>query len=79
MKRVLAACFQQTLHFQLKEDMPHDEAVRLVREEVARYRDGLARKGIQYRIDSETEQPDGSVILKIRKQNLRTPVGEYMD
>jgi len=22
---------------------------------------------------------DGSVILKIRKQNLRTPVGEYMD
>ena len=32
-----------------------------------------------YKIDSKTEQPDGSVILKIRKQNLRTPVGEYMD
>ena len=67
------------LHFQLKKDIPHDEAVRLVREEVARYRDGLARKGIQYRIDTEAEQSDGSVILKIRKQNLRTPVGEYMD
>ena len=30
MKRVLAACFLQTLHFQLKEDMPHDVAVILL-------------------------------------------------
>ena len=63
----------------MKEDIPHDMAVRLVREEVERYKDSLSKKGIQYRIDTETEQPDGSVILKIRKQNLRTPVGEYMD
>ena len=54
-------------------------AVRLVRQEVERYKNGLTQKGIQYRIDTETEQPDGSVILKNRKQNLRTPVGEYMD
>ena len=54
-------------------------AVRLVREEVVRYKDSLSKKGIQYKIDTETEQSDGSVILKIRKQNLRTPVGEYMD
>ena len=79
MKRVLAACFFQTLHFQLKEDIPHDMAVRLVREEVERYKDSLSKKGILYKIDTEAEQSDGSVILKIRKQNLRTPVGEYMD
>ena len=79
MKRVLAACFLQTLHFQLKDDIPHDDAVRLVRQEVERYKNDLSRKGVFYKIDSETEQPDGSVILKIRKQNLRTPVGEYMD
>ena len=79
MKRVLAACFLQTLHFQLKEEIPHDDAVRLVRLEVERYKDDLSRKRMLYKIDSETEQPDGSVILKIRKQNLRTPVGEYMD
>lgn len=79
MKRVLAACFFQTLHFQLKEDIPHDMAVRLVREEVERYKDSLSKKGIQYKIDTEAEQSDGSVILKIKKQNLRTPVGEYMD
>ena len=79
MKRVLAACFFQTLHFQLKDDIPHDMAVRLVGQEVEKYKDDLSRKGIQYRIDSETRQSDGSVILKVRKQNLSTPVGEYME
>jgi hypothetical protein len=79
MKRVLAACFFQTLHFQLKDDIPHDMAVRLVSQEVEKYKDDLSRKGIQYRIDSEARQPDGSVILKVRKQNLSTPVGEYME
>ena len=79
MKRVLAACFLQTLHFQLKEEMPRDEAVRMVRLEVERYKEALDRKHILYRIDSEVEQPDGSVILKIRKRNLSQPVGEYLD
>ena len=79
MKRVLAACFFQTLHFQLKDDIPHDMAVRLVGQEVEKYKDDLSRKGIQYRIDSETRQSDGSVSLKVRKQNLSTPVGEYME
>ena len=79
MKRVIAACFFQTLHFQIKEDIPHDEAVKLVQIEVERYKKGLDRKHTQYRIDSETVQQDGSVIMKIRKQNLSTPVGEYMD
>ena len=79
MKRVIAACLYQTLHFQLKEDYPHDAAVRLVKTEVKNYRAGLERKKAMYRIDSEMEQPDGSIILKVRKQNLSTPVGEYMN
>ena len=79
MKRVIAACFFQTLHFQIKEDIPHDEAVKLVQIEVERYKNGLDRKHIKYKIDSETVQQDGSVVMKIRKQNLSTPVGEYMD
>ena len=49
MKRVLAACFFQTLHFQLKEDIPHDMAVRLVREEVERYKDSLSKKAFSTR------------------------------
>lgn len=79
MKRVIAACLYQTLHFQLKEDYPHDEAVRLVKSEVENYKTRLERKKAMYRIDGETEQPDGSIILKVRKQNLSTPVGEYMN
>ena len=38
MKRVKAACICQTLHFQLKEDVEHNYAVKLVREEVAHYK-----------------------------------------
>ena len=37
MKRIKAACICQTLHFQLKEDLEHSIAVRLVREEVEHY------------------------------------------
>ena len=46
MKRVKAACICQTLHFLLKEDLPHDMAVRLVRQEVDSYKAGLERKKI---------------------------------
>ncbi len=38
MKRVKAACITQTLHFLLKEDLGHDYAVKLVNEEVKRYK-----------------------------------------
>lgn len=79
MKRVIAACFYQTLHFQIKDDIPHEEAVRLVKAEVEHYKAGLEKRRSKYKIDSETEQPDGSIIMKIRKQNLSTPVGEYFD
>ena len=41
MKRVKAACICQTLHFMLKEDIGHDYAVSLVKQEVAQYKKGL--------------------------------------
>ena len=37
MKRVKAACICQTLHFMLKEDIGHDYAVSLVKQEVEQY------------------------------------------
>ena len=48
MKRVKAACICQTLHFQLKEDVEHDFAVKLVREEVAHYQATLDRNRTKY-------------------------------
>ncbi len=80
MKRVKAACIQQTLHFMLKEDVDHDYAVRHVNEEVAQYKAKLDRTGTRYQIIEETVQPDGSIMLKIKKQyNASTSVGEYFD
>ena len=79
MKRVKAACLLQTLHFQLKEDIDHDIAVRAVREEVAHYKTQLERNRTAFKIDEETVQPDGSIIVKIRKQYNAVNTGIYLD
>ncbi len=78
MKRVKAACICQTLHFMLKEDMPHDYAVKLVKEEVEGYKRGLDRNRTQYRIVEEAEQEDGSMMVKVIKQYNASPVGDYL-
>ena len=55
MKRIEAACICQTLHFQLKEDLEHSIAVRLVREEVEHYKQALERNRTRYKIVDEAE------------------------
>lgn len=79
MKRVKAACITQTLHFQLKEDVGHDYAIQLVKSDVQKYKDQLNRTKTQYKILSEETQPDGSVIIEIKKQYNTSPVGSYLD
>lgn len=78
MKRIKAACICQTLHFQLKEDVGHDYAVRLVNEEVAHHKAQLDRNHTQYKIVAQNTQPDDSIILKIIKQYNQSPVGDYL-
>ncbi|MCD8105012.1 MAG: hypothetical protein LUF35_08445 [Lachnospiraceae bacterium] len=79
MKRVKAACICQTLHFMLKEDLGHDYAVKMVQEEVAQYKRTLERNRTQYKIVDESEQPDGSIMVKVIKQYNNSPVGDYLD
>ena len=79
MKRVKAACICQTLHFMLKDDLGHDYAVKLVKEEVAKYKASLDRNRTKYKLVSEETQPDGSVMIKIIKQYNTSPVGDYLD
>lgn len=79
MKRVKAACITQTLHFMLKEDVEHDYAVRMVEEEIKKYKNGLDRAGTKYKILSEEKQDDGSVIMEIKKQYNTSSVGNYLD
>lgn len=79
MKRVKAACITQTLHFLLKEDIGSDYAKKLVVEEVKKYKDGLEKNGTRYKILSEETQPDGSIVIEIKKQYNTSPVGTYLD
>lgn len=79
MKRVKAACICQTLHFMTKEEEQPENAIRWVRQEVEQYKKGLERNHTKYRILEETEQPDGSMIIKVIKQYNTSPVGDYLD
>ena len=79
MKRVKAACIQQTLHFLLKDPLPREEAARILREEYAHYREQLERRHTRYRIFSEQEQPDGSIVVKLVKQYNAVDCGNYLD
>lgn len=79
MKRVKAACIMQTLHFLLKEEVPHEYAVKLVKEEVQKYKNQLDRNKTQYKILSEETQADGSIVIEIKKQYNTSPVGKYLD
>ena len=79
MKRVKAACICQTLHFMLKDDLGHDYAVKLVKEEVEKYKASLDKSRTKYKIVSEETQSDGSVMIKIIKQYNTSPVGDYLD
>lgn len=79
MKRVKAACICQTLHFMLKEDVAHDYAVNLVKQEVDNYKKSLERNYIKHKIVEEAKQPDGSIIVKVIKQYNSSPVGDYLE
>lgn len=81
MKRVQAACIMQTLRFQQKEGgSPVEFLLRKNREEVARYKTQLNRNKTRYKIDVEVDQPDGSIIVRIRKEyNSSANVDEYFN
>lgn len=79
MKRVRAACICQTLHFLCKDEMPRDRVAALARQEVDQYKKGLEHNHVRYKILEETEQPDGSLVVKVIKQYNGTPTGSYLD
>ena len=79
MKRIKAACLEQTIHFMLKEDLPHDEAVQFVKAEYEHYLAQLERNRTQYRILEKPEQPDGSLLVKLKKQYNSYDCTPYMN
>lgn len=79
MKRIRYACLNQTIHFKLKEDIPHDWAVRMVQDEYAAYRRGLKEKNVPHRILLEEIKEDGSIVICIKRQLNRYDMGKYLD
>ena len=70
---------EQTIHFQLKDGISSELAKQQVRPEYESYKGQMDRHKTQYKIIEEAEQPDGSLIVKIKKQNNAQPVGNYLD
>ena len=82
MKRVKAACILQTLVFAQKDDcgLTREQQIKLNHDEVSRYKATMDKSYIRYQITEESEQGDGSVIVRVRKQyNDKADVNEYFN
>lgn len=79
MKRIKAACLEQTIHFQLKEDLPREEAVALVDQEYDRYLKHMDRCRTAYQVLEQTRMEDGSIWVKMKKQYNHYDCTPYMN
>ena len=81
MKRVKAACILQTLVFAQKDDCGLTrEQLKINHDDVIRYKATMDRNRTRYQIVEETEQADGSVLVRVRKQyNDKVDVSEYFN
>ncbi len=79
MRRVKSACLQQELHFSMREVFSPAETERICRAEFEQYKLDLIRKGIRHKIVDEAVQPDGSLIVHVKKQYNAHDVGEYLN
>ncbi len=82
MKRVRSACIFQTLVFSQKPEMGYsgERALMLNREEAENYKTALEKAKTRYKITSENEEPDGSIVIRVRKQYSDTAdVEEYFN
>lgn len=79
-KRIKSACILQTLVFSQKEEAGHsrEAGLKLNKQEFEHYKQTLERTKTRYQIIDEAEQPDGSIIVHVRKQyNDKAEVNEY--
>ena len=82
MTRIQSACIMQTIAFRQKDGsgLSRETMLKMNREELLRYKTQLDRNRTRYKIDEEADQPDGSVIVRIRKEYSGTAdVGSYLD
>lgn len=75
MKRIQSACLEQTILFTAN-DAPAPAQV--ARQEVEYYKASLTRRQTAYRIEEELPRPDGSILVKLKRQYNAYPCGDYL-
>ena len=70
MNKIQAACIFQTILFSQEpaRGMTRERALKANKNEIATYLKNLDNLHIRYQVTDHKEQADGSIILKIRKQ-----------
>lgn len=80
MKRIKAACLEQTVYFSPKDTGEGPEAAkRAVVSELAHYKALMDKRRIKYRILEETTAGDGTIVLRLKRQYNDYPTGDYLD
>ena len=64
---IKTTCLQQTIHFQLKEDLTHGYAVEAVQAEYAPYKQQFECKHIERKMVDENTRPDGSILNSTKR------------
>ena len=72
MRRITSACLLQTMRF----DTANDANPKM---DYEIYRKKLDKKNIRYAIDEEKTEPDGSIVIKVRKQYNTYGTEGYID
>ncbi len=68
MNKIQAGCIFQTVLFTQGEGVPKEKALPLNKAELAQYVKKLDDLHIRYQITDTVEQKDGSIVIKLRRQ-----------
>ena len=79
MKRIRAACLTQTIGFFPKDDHPTEFEKEMLRKEYENYKSLMDHRRTKYKILHEEVQPNGAIIIELKKQNNQQPIGHYFD
>lgn len=78
MKRIKSACLEQTILFTANDAPAPAQAALAARQEVEHYKASLTRRQTAYRIEEELPRPDGSILVKLKRQYNAYPCGDYL-
>ena len=78
MKRIQSACLEQTILFTANDALNPGQAAQAARQEVEHYKASPTRRQTAYRIEEELPRPDGSILVKLKRQYNAYPCGDYL-